>query len=87
MSDNVLFSIEDVDYIHAILLACQICLYATDQVESQRKMMPETRPSSLTKEVMECLEMVDSAIKQTLMDKRERAQAAAEIPLAGYDDE
>lgn len=73
MSENVLFALEDVDFIRGTLAAAHVYLHAQDMSEHQRKMMPPPiRPSSLTKEVAECLEMVEKEYASWLMAERER---------------
>ena len=72
VSDNILLEIDEIDFVRSTLTAVHGYLHAQDIASSYQKMMPEVRPSSLTREVAECLEVVEEAYKGFLLTERDR---------------
>jgi len=88
MSENVLFALEDVDFIRGTLAAAHVYLHAQDMSEHQRRMKPPPIiASSLTREVAECLEMVEKEYADYLMAERDRAKYSVELDDEYEDDE
>lgn len=74
MSDNILLTIEDVDFVRATLAAVHVYLHAQDMADSQRALRAEVKPSGLTREVAACLEQVEESVAAFLLAERDRVR-------------